>query len=331
MATFLPGSSEQSLAAARKIVTRLDSKLIAPTAADEALPETTPIDRIRLLVQSPRKLYLYWELARDPFIALRQSAGAAQAESYRLAVRLTTTADGTEHLREADAKARAAWFDVFPDTSYKADVGLFSQGRGFIRLLSSNEVHTPRAGVSPLTEIAPEFRVAPMQCARVLDQAGYPGDALEVALEALDAQTHNRATREILEGFGDVNETFAVDNFDFAEIRALIVALAFGAPLANVQPTLSPALSQWIEEIIAGHGELLETQRVLEILRSVLHFELSVDHSAPADETTRIAARFMWSASRVNLPTLPSHVWLPSMALRFRRNESPLAQSTNSN
>jgi len=51
-----------------------------------------------------------------------------------------------------------------------------------------------------------------------------------------------------------------------------------------------------------------------------LHFELSFDSSASIDEDTRIAARFMWSASRVNLPSLPAHVWLPSMSRRFRRN-----------
>lgn len=322
MAIFFPGSSEQSLAAALKIVTLPDSDIVAPAAAatDELLPETAPVDRIRLLIQSPRKLYLYWELARDPFIALRRSVGTAQAENYRLVVRLTNTENGTEHLREADRKTRAAWFDAFPGTAYKAAVGLFAPGQGFIRLLSSNSVHTPRAGVSPLTESTPEFRVAPMEFARVLDQAGYAGDALEVALEALDAQTHNQATREILEGFGDKGEAFAANNFDFAEIRALIVALVFGAPLAAVQPTLSPALSQWIENINIGHGELFDAARVLELLRSVLHFELSVDSAASIDETTRTAARFMWSASRVNLPSRPAHVWLPSMALRFGRN-----------
>ncbi len=319
MAIFFPGSSEQNLVAAPKIVTLPDRDAVTP-AADELLPETAPVDRIRLLVQSPRKLYLYWELARDPFIALRQSVGAAQAENYSLAVRLTNTEDDTEHLREADTKTRAAWFDVFPGTAYKAAVGLFAPGRAFIRLLSSNTVHTPRAGVSHLTEHTPEFQVAPMEFARVLDQAGYAGDALEVALEAIDAQTHNQAMREILESFGDKGEIFAANNFDFAEIRALIVALAFGAPLADVQPTLSPTLSQWIENITVGHGELFDAWRVLELLRSVLHFELSVDASAAADDTTRTAARFVWSASRVNLPTLPAHVWLPSMALRFRRN-----------
>ncbi len=321
MAKFFPGSSEQSFAAALRIATLRDSDVVvAPAAADELLPETAPIDRIRLLVQSPRKLYLYWELARDPFIALRESVGAAQAENYRLVVRLTNTVDGTEHLREADTKMRAAWFDAFPGTAYKADVGLFAPGQGFIRLLSSNTAHTPRAGVSSLTEHAPEFRVAPMEFARVLDQAGYAVDALEVALEAIDAQTHNQATRQILEGFGDENATFAANDFDFAEIRALIVALAFGSPLDFVQPTLSPALSQWIENITVGHGELFDAARVLELLRSVLHFELSVDSAASIDETTRVAARFVWSASRVNLPTLPVHVWLPSMAFRFRRN-----------
>ncbi len=291
----------------------------AASAVDEALPETRPLDRIRLLVQSPRKLYLYWELARDPFTTLSQSVGAAQAARYKLAVRLTSVDDGAEHLREANTETRGEWFDVFPGNAYKADVGLFAPGRAFIRLLSSDTVRTPRASVSSVTETAPEFRVAPMEFARVLDKAGYASDALEVALEAVDDATHNKATREIFEKLGD-NETFAANEFDPAEMRALIVALAFGASFDSVQPTLSPALARWIEDTRIARGILFDPAHALELLHSVLRFELVFSSFAFADENTRLAARFDWSASRVNLPMLPAHVWLPSMALRSRRS-----------
>lgn len=298
---------------------RAAAAVTASAALDEPLPETAPVDRIRLLVQSPGKLYLYWELARDPFMTLRQSIGAAEAGNYKLAARLTNVDHGTVLLREADTKTRADWFEALPGRTYKADIGLFASGRHFIRLLSSNTVHTPRAGVSPLTENAPEFHVAPLEFARVLDQAGYASDALEVALEAIDEQTQDRATNELFGELG-ASENFAAHNFDVSELRALIVALAFGSPFSSVKPTLSPALARWLEEASAGHSEIFDGARIIELLRSVLQFELSFDSSASVDENTHLAARFVWSASRVNLPELPAHVWLPSMTLRFRRN-----------
>ena len=319
MAIFFHGSSGQTLIAPPAPVMLPGDTGAAASALDEALPETRPFDRIRLLIQSPRKLYLYWELAHDPFIALSQSVGAAQAASYKLAVRLTSVDDGAEHLREANTQTRGEWFDVFPGNAYKADIGLFAQGRAFIRLLSSNTVRTPRASVSSLIETSPEFRVAPMDFARVLDKAGYASDALEVALEAVDDATHNKATREIFAGFGD-DEAFAANEFDPAEMRALIVALAFGVPFDSMQPTLSPALARWIEDTRIARGILFDSARALELLHSVLRFELVLSSFAFADEDMRRAARFDWSGSRVNLPTFPAHIWLPSMALRSRRS-----------
>ncbi len=319
MSIFFSGSSEQTLAAITERITPGVSDKLAMLSIDEPLPGTRPVNRIRLLVQSPGKLYIYWELATDPLIVLRQSIGTAQAENYKLVVRLINLDTRAEILHAADTATRAQWFGVRPGHEYRVDVGLAAPERSFIRLLSSNMVRTPRAGVSRVTESAPEFHVSPHEFARVLDEAGYASDALEVALEAADAASHDQATREL---FGKLTgtETFTTNGFALAEVRALLAALALGTSLDSVQPTLSPAFARWLEELIDAESGALDVSHLLALLRSTLHFELNFDaFGVPSEADMRLAARFVWSASRVNLPSPPPRVWLPSMTWRFGR------------
>src|SRR4051812_31333092 len=139
---------------------------LAELSLDEPLPETYAADRIRLLAQSPRRLYLYWEFKRDPFETLRR-AFRWQAERYQLVIRLTDLETGIETLHLA-SPTRSQWFDAEQGHSYRAEVGFYAQGRAFIRLLSSRGMRTPRAAVSRATDSAPEFSVTADQFARVL-------------------------------------------------------------------------------------------------------------------------------------------------------------------
>ncbi|MFN2453750.1 MAG: DUF4912 domain-containing protein [Pyrinomonadaceae bacterium] len=322
MSLYFAGSSEQFLTPTVEPIAPSVSETLAALSVDEPLPETPPANRIRLLVQSPGKLYLYWELARDPFATLRRIMSDDQAADYRLAVRLTNLFTRTETLQGANAESRAHWFTVQAGYEYKAEVGLFAPNRAFIRLLTSNTVRTPRAGISHATEHTPEFYVSPLEFSRVLDEAGYASDALEVALEAADEATHDQATREVFGRFTG-REIFATDDFALVEIRALLAALALGVPLASVQSALSPAFAHWLEELNEAQSGALDVTRLLELLRTALNLKFSFDaFGTPLEAEMRLAARFVWSASRVNLPRLPPHVWLPSMTQRFGRGQA---------
>src|SRR3954470_11301036 len=201
MPYFFPGSSSLTISPQPPPppVPAVADKL-AELSLDEPLPDTYAADRIRLLAQSPRRLYLYWEFKDDPFETLHR-AFRWQAERYQLVVRLTDLETGVETLHLASS-TRSQWFDVEQGHSYRAEVGFYAQGRAFIRLLSSGRTRTPRATVSHATDSAQEFSVTPDQFARVLDDAGYVSDALEVSLEAADFSTHNAATRAVAREVG---------------------------------------------------------------------------------------------------------------------------------
>lgn len=318
MRFFAPGSSEPlplpAVAPAISVErTAIVRDKLAALSTDEPLPETYAGDRIRLLAQSPYKLYLYWSHARDPFAALRRAFGEAASARYRVTLRLVDVEAGAETLFEA-SPARNHWFYVRAGRLYRAEVGLFAQGRPFIRLLTSAEVRSPRASVSALTDDAPQFNVSPPEFARVLNEAGYASDALEVTLEAADAGTHDGSTREIARLLTGLDAP-ATDPGLLAEMRALLAALAFGVPLDRLREMVSPTLALWLEQVVAAHREPVDGAHLLEILRATLALELEYDDflSAEDAEATRHGTRFVWGASDVRLPSRWPRVWMPSM------------------
>jgi hypothetical protein len=313
MPFFFPGSSE--LVITEQIPSPAVADKLAELSADEPLPASYKTDRARLLAQSPRRIYLYWELAGDPFAPLRRAFGA-EAVDFRIVVRLTDLDTGEATLHEA-SETRSQWFDVQPDHQYRAEVGLYAPGRSFIRLLASNRQRTPRASVSLHTETAPDWHVTAEQFSRVLDDAGYVSDALEVALEAADEATNNAATRAVTRRLAPASLP-PMSEEELAELRGLLTALAFGMPWASLRPLLSHNLAQWFDRV-GMRDELFDPSQITEILHSTLGIEMSRQpFEAPSEAARRRAARVIVGASEVNLPSRPFHLWMPSMRERMK-------------
>jgi hypothetical protein len=307
MPMIFPGSSELTIKP--PMPSSVVDKL-AELATDEPLPEAYPVDRIRLFAQSPKKLYVYWGLAKDPYETLARAFGHG-SHSYSLVVKLVNTDTGEDVLHLA-SPTKSQWLDVQPDTKYRVDLGLYSQGRAFIRLLSSDVVDTPRSGVARSADPAPEWSVTAEHFARVLDEAGYVSDALEVTLEAVDEIAGDIATRTIA-GALNVAELPMMTGEELAEMRRLFAALAFGARFETLQSDLSPTLADWFARADT-QGAVMSSERLVEILRNMFGIEMSrfpVD--SPTEEAMRRAVRAVVGASEINLPARPFHVWMPSM------------------
>jgi hypothetical protein len=309
MPFFFPGSSEQIFSTPTPSPAIID-RLAEMLPDDEPLPELPKQDRIRLQVQSPRSLYVYWGFKDDPFATLRR-AFTWTADSYGYAVKLVNLDNGDEFIYEA-SHTNSQWLDAQPGFSYRVDVGLYSQGRGFIRLLSSNVVTTPRSGVSRYTDVSFDFYVSPEQFAHVLDQSGYVSDALELTLEAADKATHSKATRAIARELGglDIPE---LNNDELAELRGILTALAMGMSFDEIRGMLSPMLLQWLETIRNQREDALQAERLFDIFRYMLGIEVE-QHEFESEEAMRRVARVVLGASEVHMPSRPFHLWMPSMS-----------------
>lgn len=308
MPFFFPGSSEHSFSTpppSPAIVDRLAEML----PDDEPLPELPKTNRVRLQVQSPRSLHVYWEFKADPFATLRRAFNWA-ADTYGYAIRQINLDTGDEYVFEA-SHTNSQWLDAQPGFSYRVDIGLYSVGRGFISLLSSNVVSTPRSGVSRYTDVSFDFYVSPEQFARVLDQSGYVSDALEVTLEAADEATNREATLKVARELGGI-EVPELNEDELAELRGILAALAMGMSLDDIRSMLSPMLGEWLETIRKQNEAVLQAERLFEIFRYLLGIEAErADYES--EEAMRRVARVVLGASEVNMPARPFHLWMPSM------------------
>ncbi|HMV47482.1 MAG TPA: DUF4912 domain-containing protein [Blastocatellia bacterium] len=135
-----------------------------PDAAAEPIVDTgLPIpahydfDMMRAIVQDPFRLFVYWQLKDNPFDRLRKMFPAADAGSFHTALKLVDETTNISVFFNA-AYAREYWFSVFPDRSYRVELGVRSPQYGFIKLLNSQTVRTPRGG--PSDQAAPEEEYA---------------------------------------------------------------------------------------------------------------------------------------------------------------------------
>jgi hypothetical protein len=314
MPFFTPGSSEQPIRDASQIK-EVEDKLAA-LAADEPLPHDYGRDRIRLLAQSPYRLYAYWEFARDPFETLRRMMPARAAE-FHLAIRLIEVETGRTTFHTA-TPARNYWFEAHPDRSYSAQVGFLDSSNLFIRLLTSVTARTPRATVAARRDSSNEFKVSSADFARVLERAGYTADAIEVALEAADEELALRASERIAAALTDVPLP-ELSPDERAEARGVFAALATGVSIEDLISQVSPSLAEWLRLVMAGSYGSLTAERIIQLLRELFGIEAT---AVPIFADLHHPARIVLGASEVHMPAPPSRLWMPSMIRGSQKRSS---------
>lgn len=140
-------------------VIETEEEVAAEPIVDTGLPIPShyDFDMMRAIVQDPFRLFVYWQLKDDPFDRLRKMFPAAEAGSFHTVLKLVDETNNISVFFNA-AYAREYWFSVFPDRSYRVELGMRSPKYGFIKLLNSQPVRTPRGG--PSDQAAPEEQYA---------------------------------------------------------------------------------------------------------------------------------------------------------------------------
>ncbi len=244
------GSSDHPAPAAPLVEVQEKLDLLA---IDEPLPEPPARDIVRLLVQSPYRLHLYWNFKTDPFtIARRQFPN----RDFRLMVRLVDASSGEIQAAEIAGFTRNYWFNSQPARTYQAEVGMFSESRPFIRLLISEYVQTPRVGASPIVAPA-EFAVSNVDFIQMLDRAGFVADAFDVAMQATDEHARRVLLEQLLRDLSAGHTAFANTGTQ-SELNRLLEMLAAERSLEEVRSILSSLLARW--SAVANEAE---TQRLI--------------------------------------------------------------------
>jgi hypothetical protein len=297
-----------------------DEELLDPLGI-EALPQLPAINRARLQVQSPNRIFLYWSLAGNPFATLQKAFGN-RATNYNLVIKFRNLSHGGEQLFPIGREGNW-WFDAQPNARFQVDLGLFAQNRPFIRLFSSNAVETPRSAPSPRADTEADWQVSRVQFARVLDVSGYTHDALPVIFGfGEDGVFDEMATVAVLNQLAS-NAPVAPETFDAAEMRVALSALAAGIEFEVLREQLSPALRAWFDSVLEQDKDALRSENVLAALQAVLGDEFVDEFAGFGEELQRIRLEPVFGASAVHFPEIA----LPRIFQKLPENLFPNSQN----
>jgi Domain of unknown function (DUF4912) len=147
----------------------LEEEIPAEPIADTGLPLPSHynFDMMRAMAQDPFRIFVYWQLKDDPFERARRIFPSDSSNGFHTTLKLVDTTNNISVFFEA-AYAREYWFQVFPDRTYQIEMGLRSPRYGFIKLLNSQPITTPRAGPSDREADEAEYQITADEYLRVL-------------------------------------------------------------------------------------------------------------------------------------------------------------------
>jgi hypothetical protein len=268
--------------------------------ADPQLPELPSDDRARLQLQSPNRLFFYWSSRRNPYDNLQRLFGQ-RFSGYDLAIRLINLKDDSVRVMPAD-KSGTTWFDVSSDSSYRAELGFFSQNKPFIRVMYSNTIQTPRPSPSRRLASDADFAVRTTQFADVLSASGYAHENIAQNFAFADTFMADTRAREIagrLSEKKEEKETFK--GIDLAELRWVLVSLAAYIPLDELKMAVSPELIAWLEELQAENPNALKPESVSSELERSLGGEFVQSLKSGEIETRKRYVHKVFGGSAVDV------------------------------
>jgi hypothetical protein len=283
------------------------------------LPDSNTGSHIRLLAQSPLKLYLYWYYARHSPETQARNACVESPHCWEAVKLVDLTSD--DYIFHGPSPMCAQWFDVKPERVYRADVGLIDLSGVFSSLLSSEQVRTPRTYLAPAPSIMPYSPASAWDYARMLNEMGYISYALEVFLEAADS-VRPKTTQSIALEYSGVNVS-AVADHELADMRHLLVAIALESHYEDLLKEVFSVSSlrnwltgTWLKQSGIDPANDFNAAR----LRETFHRRLGIEiNRIPIDSVDRMAmgqaTQTTAGSGYVNMPCQAFHVWMPSMAL----------------
>lgn len=268
-------SDEEMAKIAERIAAALDEDPPAVAEADLSpafrelrepkLPHLGRENRARLQMQTPTRIYFYWSMKNNPFQVLNRAFGDNRG-SYTLVLKLVNLSRDREEIHVADAEGNW-WFDVDPDTSYRAEIGFYAPNRPYFRALYSNTITTPRRTPSPRAATDADWKVTAESFARTLDVSGFKRDAIDVYLAGDDAAAADDAAREAFREF--VGPDIDFKGFTAEELRYALSALASGVTLEELRWKIGATLFS----LLQANLHRLSSEAAMAALRQHLDLE----------------------------------------------------------
>lgn len=301
------------------------------------LPSYYNFDLMRALVQDPFRLFVYWQLKDNPYDRLAKIFPAAPPNSFHTVLKLIDETNSIAVFFDA-AFGREYWFSVFPNRRYRVELGLRSERYGYIKLLSSQSVQTPRGGPSDQEAPQEEFRIEADQYLEVLRESHLvperaytldgllPGhdDELSAARNTV-WESLPTSFRRLMQVIGDIQAGRDYDRWwerlgqeELADIvrefLAIIAEMGDGELGYMLLLRYLPELlrrSILAEAATTGDSSIIEWQ----IDKPVTLYLAEQLGQAASEHTQPPAAEHQagWPSTLTSPSSLPTGLWLPSM------------------
>jgi hypothetical protein len=272
------------------------------------IPESYGVDVVRALVQDPFHLLVYWELRSDSVRALADIFPDAAIGDFQPTMRLTDVDEGFEAYVPIPLRGKY-WFGTAPDRGYRVDVGARSPQFGFVPIMRSDAVRTPRGTVAPNLDLDPDYHVGTPEFVRLLSATGFANDRVLNDLARADEDRGRDAGR-----FGAEVPDYLRRAFDRLpdEVRTAATAVAEGDSIDRDTVERLPDRLRGIllglrdedEVVTAAFMHLLP-----QLLRQALEGEFVEDEHHPLHLPPRFA---IGSSEAIRRPRVDWR-WMPSM------------------
>lgn len=252
------------------------------------VPDTYDTDILRAMIQDPFRVFIYWEAREENLRALTDYFSAEEVKTFSTVLKLRDLATGHEAYFPVGRRGRY-WMMVFPDREYEFEIGVRSSAHGYISLLRSNRVRTPRGTISPVTADEAEYRLEPMDFLNVIEKSGFGAE------QALDIKVAAMPGTELGEDL--LEETFGRLP---ADVRGAVETAVEGGQLtAAMISELPESMRGLLERLLHESGGEVASAALMHYLPELLREAIEDEREWVADQThpLHLSPRFFVGAS----------------------------------
>ena len=268
------------------------------------LPDSYDVDIIRAMLQDPFRIFIYWEVREVSLKALTRYFSEEDAAGFKTVLKLTEIEGGNEAFFNVGRNGRY-WMMVFPEREYEFEIGVRSATHGYIPLVRSNRVRTPRGTVSPEPAYEREYKLSPPDFINVIEASGF------AAAAALDI------TVRAMPGAGAESDQFRDALFKLPEeVRRAVIVAGAGEEMTPqmIEALPEPVRGELMKLLVGSDGRVASIglmHYLPELLREAIEDERElIDEGA---HPLHVAPRFFaggtenvaWPGGDIRVPGLP--------------------------
>ena len=124
------------------------------------LPHRYDVDQMELMVQSPLRVFAYWELREATILTALGEIPVQDRQNFQLLLKWKEEDTARERCLDPGTTSNW-WFDTLPENHYRLELGLYWAEVGcWLSLLRSGELVTPRLALGPASEEEPHHAQA---------------------------------------------------------------------------------------------------------------------------------------------------------------------------